>query len=190
MLEETRKLRSHLSLLRKKQSFKGDYGIPHTIKYLKMIIKNLSNIDDKQLYCHYLIIEYLRYGMTNEVELLKWESVEDHLDDPYVWIELAEFYLFYSPNFNFAKAIIDTGICLALSTKKFIIHAHNTKARILRSLNNFSQLQNVLIFLINYEPTVESYDCGFEDDFIKNLPSNSIDIVIINNFISKVHQQR
>ena len=94
-------------------------------------------------------------------------------DESLAWITLSEIYIRQCKDSALALSAIENAVVVARATGKFRRQALQTKARILREIEKFSDLEKCLMEIVR-EPFSIGIDIAKEDDFFVNLPSGAI----------------
>jgi len=121
----------------------------------------------------YILVEHTRNSKPEEALSIAKRQVDEFPAQPLSWITLSEVYSHQLGNFKLALDAINSAIKAARLTGTFRRQSLQTKARILRDIEDFLELEKCLKEII-HEPTSIGIDVAKEDDFLTDLPPGVI----------------
>ena len=175
-------LRTRATRLREEPEDDNRTGDPKSIVYLRNRLRNVSDKDDYVAVATILQSEFSHYGMIEEQIDLYDKLICRYPEEPMPRISLASFLLFEAKQPIEAERVIQDGIAAAISARRFVRHAYNTQARILKTLGKYKELEETLTRLIEVPSMQSAPDVGFEEDFVIGLPERSVSSELIFRF--------
>ncbi len=181
-IEGLRALRDRAAQIRAESNGDDHTGEPKSIAFLKNALRGLSDEDDYVAVATILQSEFSHYGMLEEQRDLYDELIHRYPRDPMPRISLASFLLLEARQPVEAESVIQDGIAIAVAAGRFVRHAYNTQARILKALGKYGELEEALTRLIEVPSTRSIPDVGFEEDFVLELPEGSVSADIVSRY--------
>jgi tetratricopeptide (TPR) repeat protein len=143
------------------------------IKEVQERLDRTSDADEKSAYFDCLDEFYVRAWDVEAQRQIKLQRLAFDPDDHVHWISLAEFERMFE-NFRTSLAAAERAVALTKKQKAFQRLALGTKARTLRDMGRYEELDACLIELVELVPKEEEPDFPPEGDFFRKLDKSKL----------------
>lgn len=149
---------------------------------LESEVGRVTSLDEKVSLLSELSNELHRQNRDDEAEKAIKSRIAITSDLPDGWISLALHHLYYSGRLEESLEIVNVAIQKAQLDGNFLREAHIERIRIAIKMERFDIVQESILFLTVYHPPRGSVDSALDDDFLKRIPSETVDEVLLATY--------
>lgn len=171
---ELRDIAATLKLYRSERKTDHNGAHQRAITYLEGQFSLADSEDDLSFLYQSIAGEHLLYGDVDRAKKTWEEILVRFPNDPLSWISASGFYLYEGSDPSHSLSLAESGCQIAEKVGRFVIHAHSTRCRAAKALNDYRSMNESIDFILSYKRPTKSMDSAYECDFLVGLPTGSV----------------
>ena len=160
-------------------------GLVDCVEILQRELDAQDSLEEKLGVYAMLAVELQSQERFDEAERVIRKRISLAPEIPDAWIALALHFLYHTKEPEKALSAIDTAVEKSLPRKEFFRQAHLERIRIALALKSYSLIEESLIQLVNYTPSIGAVDSRLETEFLDMIPSGASDPQLIESYRAK-----